>query len=82
MLIEAIRGFNRAQPFRRYEVQMAGGKTYVVPHPDFAFVSPGNDWVIIVDRKGVPHHLSALLIEQTSPVPDRRRPKGATRGNR
>ena len=74
MLIETIREFNRAVPFKPYEIRMAGGARYVVPHADFALVSPRGHYVIVVDGKDVPHHLSAILIERVAPVRNGKRP--------
>lgn len=66
MVIESIRGFNRAVPFMPYEIQMAGGDTYDIPHPDFISVSRGGAYVIVIDQQDRPHHLNALLIERAS----------------
>jgi len=55
-------------PFKPYEIRMAGGERYSVPHPDFIFVSPRGSFVIVMDRKDRPHHLNALLIERASPL--------------
>ena len=66
MVIESIREFNRAVPFAPYEIQMASGERYVVPHPDFVAVSPRGNFVVVVDLKGCPHHLSTLLIERAA----------------
>lgn len=75
MVIESIREFNRAAPFVPYEIRMAGGERYVVPHPDFILVSPRGNFVIIVDAKERPHHLNAMLIERASPFNGHRRHK-------
>ena len=40
MVIESIREFNRAVPFVPYEIRMAGGERYMVPHPDFISIAP------------------------------------------
>ena len=76
MVIESIREFNRAVPFVPYEIRTNGGETYVVPHPDFISISPRGTFVVVIDRKDRPHHLSALLLERVSPLPARaaRRP--------
>jgi len=66
MVIESIRGFNRAVPFAPYEIQTASGKRYHVPHPDFISISPRGSFVVVIDSKDRPHHLSALLIERAS----------------
>src|SRR5262245_61059232 len=68
MVIESIREFNRAVPFKPYEIRMAGGERYSVPHPDFIYVSPRGTFVVLVDRKDRPHHLNVLLIERASPL--------------
>ncbi|HEY4271310.1 MAG TPA: hypothetical protein VGM65_04850 [Candidatus Udaeobacter sp.] len=40
VVIKSIREFNHAVPFVPYEIHMAGGETYEVPHPDFISISP------------------------------------------
>ena len=72
MVIESIREFNRAVPFRPYEIQMASGEHYEVQHPDFIFISPKASFVIVFDAKEHPYHLSTLLIEGVSPQKSRR----------
>jgi len=76
MVIESIRGFNRAVPFTPYEIHMASGERYPVPHPDFILVSPRGNYVIVVDAKERPHHLNAVLIERASPLNGNRRKNG------
>jgi hypothetical protein len=73
MVIESIREFNRTVPFVPYEIHMASGERYRVPHPDFISVSPRGAYVVIIDAKDRPHHLSALLIERASPPNGHRR---------
>ena len=68
MVIASIREFNRTVPFQPYEVQMARGEKYFVPHPDFISISPRGSFVVIIDTKDRPHHLSDLLIERASLV--------------
>ncbi len=68
MVIESIREFNRAVPFEPYEIRMAGGERYVIPHPDFISVSHKGSFVVVIDAKDRPHHLNALLIERASPL--------------
>ncbi|MDO8539656.1 MAG: hypothetical protein Q7S40_04385 [Opitutaceae bacterium] len=64
MVLESIRGFNHAVPFQPYAIRMASGETHRVPHPDFVSISPRGSYVIVIDAKERPHHLSALLIEE------------------
>ena len=68
MLIQTIRELNNRVPFEPYEIHTVSGENYPVPHPDFIFVAPRGSFVLLVDAKDRPHHLSALLIERVSPV--------------
>jgi hypothetical protein len=73
MVIKSIREFNDAVPFRPYEIRMASGKRYLVPHSDFATISPKGSFVIVFDNDERPHHLSTLLIESASLLNGHRR---------
>ena len=78
MLIEVIRKYNKAVPFQPYEIRTNGGEVLPVPHPDFIFVAPKGSWVEVIDEKDAPRHISAILIEEVSPMKVRtnsRRPK-------
>ena len=69
MVIDSIRKFNHAVPFVPYEIRIASGETYEVPHPDFILVSPRGSYVVVVDPKDpreAPNHINALLIERAS----------------
>jgi hypothetical protein len=66
VVIESIRQFNHAVPFVPYEIHMANGERYDVPHPDFILISPRGSFVVVIDAKERPHHLNALLIERAS----------------
>jgi hypothetical protein len=66
VVVQSIREFNRAVPFVPYQIQMASGERYEVPHPDFVSISPKGSFVIVIDAKERPHHLSSLLIESAS----------------
>jgi hypothetical protein len=68
MLIETIREFNRAVPFRPYEIRTNGGERLRVPHPDFIFVSPKGAWIIVTDGREHPRHISSILIEEVAPL--------------
>ena len=66
MVIQFIREFHHSVSFRPYEIRMASGQRYVVPHQDFATVSPKGSFVIVFGKNERPHHLSSLLIESVS----------------
>jgi hypothetical protein len=79
MVIESIREFNRSVPFTPYEIQTVSGDRYQVPHPDFISISPKGAFVVVIDAKERPHHLSSLLIERASLLPRNSRRKDARR---
>jgi hypothetical protein len=79
MVIESIREFNRSVPFTPYEIQTVSGENYQVPHPDFISISPKGSFVVVIDAKERPHHLSSLLIERASLLNSRARRKSAGR---
>lgn len=79
MVITSIREFNRAVPFTPYEIQTVSGERYRVPHPDFISISPQGSFVVVIDAKERPHHLSSLLIERASLVNRNPRRKSAQR---
>lgn len=81
MVIQSIREFNHASPFRPYEIQMASGERYRVPHPDFAMVSPKGSFVIVFGKNERPHHLSTLLIESASLLNGHHRRKAGKRSS-
>jgi hypothetical protein len=66
MVIASIREFNHAVPFVPYEIRMVSGQSFSVPHPDFISISPRGSFVVVIDQKDRPHHLSALLIESAA----------------
>ena len=77
MVIKSIREFNSAVPFVPYEIHMASGERYDVPHPDLISVSPRGSYMVVIDAEERPHHLNALLIERASLLngQKRRRPR-------
>jgi hypothetical protein len=79
MVIDSIREFNRAVPFTPYEIHTASGERYTVPHPDFISISPKGSFVVVIDAKERPHHLSSLLIERASLLNSHHRRKGSKR---
>ena len=81
MVIQSIREFNRAVPFKPYEIRMASGERYVVPHSDFATVSPKGSFVIVFDRNERPHHLSSILIECAAPLNGHHKRKSGKRSS-
>jgi hypothetical protein len=73
MVIQSIREFSRAVPFKPFEIHMASGQRYEVPHQDFISISPKASFVIVYGADEHPHHLSSLLIEGVSLQRSRRK---------
>ena len=64
MVIQPIRAFNHASPFRPYEIRMASGERYRVPHPDFLSVSPKGTALSLWDEDGsIGAYLETALVE-------------------
>ena len=79
MVIQSIREFSRAVPFKPFEIQMVSGERYAVPHTDFISISHKGAFVVVIDDDDCPHHLSTLLIERVSPLKSRGKRKTAKR---
>jgi hypothetical protein len=75
VVIQSIREFSRAMPFKPFEIQMVSGERYDVPHPEFIFISPKATFVIVFGADEHPYHRSTLLIEGVTPQKSRRRRK-------
>jgi hypothetical protein len=75
MIAKSLREFWRAAPFVPFEIHMADGRKFPVPHPDFLFISPKGDTIVLIDDDDAPHHLSPLLIVSAVPIKERRAPK-------
>ena len=63
MVVEKIREFNRAVPFKPYEIRTVKGKCYPVKHPDFVCIAPHGSFVIVYGKNDRPHQISESLIE-------------------
>jgi len=68
MVIQSIRQFTRALPFKPFEIWTTGGERYSVRHPDFICISAEDYFVIVIDKKERPHQLDSSLIEGVSPL--------------
>ncbi len=72
MSIEELRKVSRAVPFRPFTVRTSEGDGLHVPHPDFLFIPPLGETVILVDQKGGLNLLDATHITKVEiprPVP-------------
>jgi hypothetical protein len=67
MITKSLREMWRATPFVPFDIHMADGRKFHVPHPDFLLISPRGETIILVDDDEYPHSLSPLLIVSASP---------------
>lgn len=59
MNMKELRDINRTTPFHPYTVRTSDGDAIHVPHPDFMFIPPLGDTVIVVDQDGGKHIVDA-----------------------
>ena len=64
MKLQAIREVLRATPFTRFRIQMASGRSFHVPDPDFVAVSYSGSWLIVITPEDHTHHLDLLTITE------------------
>ncbi len=57
-----VREAIKAHPFRPFVVRLVDGRSYHVPHPDFAMLSPaGRELLFIGDDEGI-HQIDVLMV--------------------
>lgn len=66
MHIEQIRQLLSAQPFQPFQVHLADGRSVSVPHPEFAWVTPGGRTIFVSDGAERVHRIDALLVTSLS----------------
>lgn len=59
----------KAQPFRRFIMTTAGGREFLVDHPEFVAISPGSRLVVVTYLEGGYDVLDLSLVE-TLTFPD------------
>lgn len=64
MTIPQLRAAQNAAPFRPFDVHMADGRSFHVPHPDFLSMSPTGRTVIIYEQDDVFSILDLLLMTE------------------
>jgi hypothetical protein len=47
MTIEQLHTARNSKPFRPFNIRMADGRTFSIPHPDFVSMSPAGRTVVI-----------------------------------
>jgi len=66
-----IRSLITAQPFRPFTINLVGGKTFTVRHPEYAAMSPDGREMIVYDDEGKYYAETLMidLIEEVVPTP-------------
>ncbi len=64
MTIQQLRATHKAVPFQPFNVHMADGGVFHVPHPDFLFMSPTGRTVIICQEDDEFSILDLLLMTE------------------
>jgi hypothetical protein len=65
---EQLRTMVTAQPFRPYVIRTAGGRTFIVRHPENASCDPNGRSLVVQDADGI-HMVEMLLVEVIEPIP-------------
>jgi hypothetical protein len=64
MTIQQLRAAHRSAPFRPFNIHMADGRAFQVPHPDFLSMSPTGRTVIIYQENEEFSILDLLLMTE------------------
>jgi hypothetical protein len=64
MTTEQFRSTHQLRPFRPFTIRMADGRTFEVPHPDFAAQSPSGCTVIVFQEDDSYSVLDLLLMTE------------------
>ena len=75
MISDQLRAMHRAVPFIPFDIAMADGSRYHVPHPEFLAYAPGSRTCGVYSRKNVIRVLDLLLMTALEP----REPKARRR---
>jgi hypothetical protein len=62
VMIEEVRRFKNAVPFRAFEILMVDGRRFSVPHPDFILVPPKGLWVYVTNDDAITEHINIMVI--------------------
>lgn len=69
MTIQQLRAAHQAKPFRPFNVHMADGRSFPVPHPEFLSMSPTGRTVIIFQENEEFSILDLLLMTEIETTP-------------
>jgi hypothetical protein len=64
MTTEQLRSVHRATPFRPFTIHLADGKSHLIPHPDFLFITPAGRTVIVAHEDDSFSVVDLLLVTE------------------
>ncbi len=67
-MIEQIRQYWKAEPFRPFEIHLSDGRAYKILSPDMVWVTPNNAVFVWLAEENVSDRLNALHITSVSGV--------------
>ena len=71
MLASTVRDYLEENPFVPFYIQMNDGRRFLIPHPDFAGVSPKGSTVTVYGDDDGSRVLSSILIASVEHVPQK-----------
>ena len=71
MIGDELKELAQTSPFQKIRIVLADGQVFIVPHPDYVFVSPDRQTVHCYDEKQRPKILNAQQIRYVEPVKSR-----------
>ena len=81
MTTDQLHRFHRAEPFRPFEIHVADGRSFRVPHPEFLAYVPGTR-TFSVWSEGAYEVIDLLLVASLRPVKNGSRPRSNRRRRR
>ena len=75
MIAEDIRDLQRATPFEPYTIHTSDGKALCVKHPDYCFITPGNDRIYVFSTEVAREIVATRNITRLVPGAQRTRPR-------
>jgi hypothetical protein len=64
---DQVRMLKTAEPFRKFTVHMAGGRSFTIDHPENVARDKKGREMVIIDDEGS-HYLEMLLVDVIEPV--------------
>jgi hypothetical protein len=63
MTIKQLREHLDVQPFRPIVIRTVSGRRHAVKHPEYLFVPPVGDSILVVENDGTMHHIGISHVE-------------------